>query len=47
MVDKKFKKTTRAAALPTMDFTAPMSKLGNFVYKHGMSKAAAWNIEVT
>ncbi len=44
---KKFRKTTRAAAPPTKEFTAPTSKLGDYVYEHGTSKAAARNIEVT
>ena len=47
MVKKKFRKTTRVAALPTEEFTALTSKLGNYVYEHGTPKAAARNIEVT
>ncbi len=31
---KTFRKATRAAALPTKEFTAPMAKLGDYVYKH-------------
>ncbi len=47
MAKKKFRKTTRAVVPPTKEFTAPMSKLGNYVYEHGKPNAAARNIEVT
>ncbi len=44
---KKFRKTTRAAALPTKEFTVTTTKLGDYVYKHGTPKAVARNIKVT
>ena len=47
MAKKKFKKTTMAVAPPTKEFTAPTSKLGNYVYKQDTSNAATQNIEVT
>ena len=44
---KKFRKTTRPAAPPTKEFTAPTAKLGDYVYEHGTPKVAAQNTKVT
>ncbi len=44
---KRVKKSSRAAAPPSKEFTAPTAKLRDYIYEHGTSKATARNIEVT
>ncbi len=38
---KNYGKTTRATALPTKEFTAQTTKLGDYIYGHGTSDASS------